>query len=112
MTILINWLLSAIVIFVTAYILPGVQLSGFVSAFVVAVVLGVINVLVKPVIILLTLPLTVVTLGLFAFVINALMILLASAVVPGFSVDSFWWALLFSIILSFINYFVAKSNHG
>ncbi len=110
MEMLISWFVSALTIFVTAYILPGVRIDGFLSALAVAVVLGVINLLIKPIILLLTLPITVVTLGLFTFVINALLILLASAIVPGFTVDTFWWALLFSIVLSLINSFIGKSN--
>ena len=104
--ILINWFISALVILVVAYILPGGSVSGFFVALVVALVLGLINALVKPVLIILTLPITVITLGLFVFVINALLIMLAAAVVPGFAVSGFLWALIFSFVLSLANGFV------
>jgi len=110
MGILINWFLSALAIFVAAYVLPGVDLESFVTALVVAVVLGVINAFIKPVILILTLPINILTLGLFTFVINALVILLVSAVVPGFKVDGFLWALIFSILLSVINIILLKAS--
>lgn len=106
MEILINWLISAFAIIVSAYILPGVHVSGFTAALVAAVVLGIINAVIKPIILILTLPLTVLTLGLFTLVINAFVILLASSIVPGFRVDGFWWALIFSIVLSIVNSFL------
>lgn len=106
MEILINWLISAFAIIISAYILPGVHVSGFTAALVTAVVLGIINAVIKPVIIILTLPITVITLGLFTLVINAFVILLASSIVPGFRVDGFWWALIFSIVLSLVNSFL------
>ncbi|MGE5298058.1 MAG: phage holin family protein, partial [Acidobacteriaceae bacterium] len=76
---------------------------NFFTALVVAVVLGIINISIKPLLLILTLPLTVITLGLFALVINALLILLAGKIVPGFEIASFWWAVLFSIVLAIIN---------
>lgn len=103
MKILINWVLSAMAIFTAAYVLPGVEVDDFVTALVVAVILGVINAIVKPVILILTLPINVITLGLFTFVINALLILLVGFIVPGFVVNGFLWALIFSILLSVIN---------
>ena len=106
MNIIINWFISALVILVVAYILPGVTVTGFVAALAVALVLGLINALVKPLLVVLTLPITVVTLGLFIFVINAALIMLAASIVPGFQVDGFLWALVFSLILSIANAFV------
>lgn len=103
MKILLNWIISAIAIAITAYILPGVAVSGFVTALVLAVVLGAINLLVRPVLLLLTLPINILTLGLFTLVVNALMVILAAKVVPNFSVDGFWWALLFGIVLSIVS---------
>ncbi|MFA5133773.1 MAG: phage holin family protein [Patescibacteria group bacterium] len=102
MNILINWLIVTLSTLVTAYILPGVTISGFTVALIVALLLGIINMFIKPIISLLTLPLNILTLGIFSFVINALFVLLVSAIVPGFNVRNFWWALLFSIILSVI----------
>lgn len=103
MNILINWLLSALALLVAGYILPGVHVDGFFIAMVVVIVLALVNAIIKPILFILTLPVTIVTLGLFTFVINALMILLVDAIVPGFSVQNFWWALLFSIVLSLVH---------
>ena len=108
MGMLINWLASAIIIIIAAYLLPGVHVASFWTALVVALVLGILNILVKPLIILLTLPITIVTLGLFLLVINALLVLLAGNIVPGFQVDGFWWAFLFSVLISVINMLTAR----
>jgi putative membrane protein len=104
MSYLIHWLLYAIAIIITAYLLPGVRLSGVGAALIAALVLGLINTFIKPVLMILTLPINILTLGLLTFVINALLILLTSAVVPGFVVTGFWWALIFSLVLSVVNY--------
>ncbi len=93
---------SAIAIVVTAYLLPGATVT-LLGAIVLAVVLGIINIFIKPLVKIITLPLTILTLGLFSLVINALFIILASNVVPGFSVAGFWTAFWFSIILSLVN---------
>lgn len=103
MEILINWVVSAMVIFSVAYLMPGVHVESFTSALVVALVLGIINAFVKPVLIILTLPITILTLGLFTLILNALLILLVSHIVPGFTVDGFLWALAFGIVLSIAN---------
>ncbi|MSQ24056.1 MAG: phage holin family protein [Chloroflexi bacterium] len=103
MRIVVDLLVNALAIFTTAYVLPGVYLDGFVPAVVVVIVIGIFNAVLKPVLIVLTLPITVLTLGLFLLVINALSVVLASAVVPGFTVDGFWWALLFSLVLTVVN---------
>ncbi len=100
----ISWLVSALAIGITAYLLPGVRLSGFLAALITAVVLGLFNAIIKPLLLLLTLPLNILTLGLFTLVINAVLIMLTSAVVPGFSVTGFWQALLFSLVLVLVNY--------
>ncbi len=113
LVLVLNWLTSAVAVFLSAYILPGVSLDGFTTALVLAVVLAAINIVLRPIIIILTLPLTVLTLGLFALVINALLIMLASFIVPGFVVSGFWWALAFSLILSVVNtVFYRMSYHG
>lgn len=101
-----HWFISALAIVVTGYLLPGVQISSFLAALVTAVVLGVINAILRPILIILTLPLNILTLGLFTLVINAIIILIASELVPGFKVSGFWWALIFSVILSIINGFL------
>jgi putative membrane protein len=96
-------LISAVVIVFLGWLLPGVVVASSWKAIVAAFVLAFINAIIRPILILLTLPVTVVTLGLFLFVINASMVLLASNWVDGFSVDGFWWALLFSFLLAIIN---------
>ena len=104
MNILISWLISALAILVTAYLLPGVALSGFVAALVLAVVLGILNAFIKPLLVILTLPINVLTLGLFTLVINAVLVMFAGSIVPGFSVNGFWTAFFFAIILSLVMY--------
>ena len=93
---------------ISAYLLPGVHVSNFWAAFFTAAVLGILNALIKPILIILTLPINILTLGLFTLVINALMILLASSIVKGFEVDGFWWAFLFAIILSVVNWLFSE----
>jgi putative membrane protein len=105
---LIKILVIAALSFILANVLGGVHVDSFWTAIIFALVLALLNVFAKPVFIILTLPVTLVTLGLFLFVINALIVLLASKIVDGFSIDSFWWALLFSFILSFIMSFIDK----
>jgi putative membrane protein len=104
MRFLLQWLVSGLAIIITAYLLPGVRVSGFFAALVTALILGLINAFIRPVLILLTLPLNILTLGLFTLVINALLIMLAAAIVPGFAVQGFWWALLFGLVLAVISY--------
>ncbi len=105
---LIRWLIHALAVVIAAYLLPGVSVSGFLAALLTALVLGLINAVLKPILILLTLPINILTLGLFTLVINAVLILLTSAIVPGFEVRSFWWALLFSLVLSLVNFVLAR----
>ncbi len=101
---LLKWLIMAASIVISAYLIPGVQVSGFLAALWVALFLGIVNVLIKPVLILITLPINILTLGLFTFVINAFLIILGSSIIKGFEVGGFWAAVLFSIVLSLINY--------
>jgi len=103
MNFFLKLLTSTLAILIVAYLLhPHVRVDNAVTAIVLAVVLALLNVFIKPVLILFTLPITIFTLGFFLLVINALMILLAANLVNGFYVDSFGWALLFSIILSIV----------
>lgn len=102
MNFLVKILITGLAAILTSYLLPGVSIENFLTAILLAIVLALLNVAVKPLLVILTIPITVVTLGLFLLVINALIILLAEAVVPGFDVDGFWWALLFSLILSLV----------
>ncbi|MDT0553106.1 phage holin family protein [Urechidicola vernalis] len=99
---LLRILLTALAVVVLAKVLPWVHVEGYTSAIWVAIALGLLRITVKPLLIFFTLPATIVTLGLFLFVINAVIILLADYFVSGFQVDGFWVALLFSILLSFL----------
>jgi putative membrane protein len=103
MNMIIRFLLNGLAVFLTAYLLPNVDVDGYGTALIVALVLSIANVIVKPILILFTIPITILTLGLFLLVINAIIILLADYLVDGFYVDGFWWALLFSLILSIFN---------
>lgn len=100
---IIRFLLNGLAVVLTAYLLPGVSVVDYWAALLVALVLSLANIIVKPVLIILTIPITVVTLGLFLLVINALIILMVDYLVDGFFVEGFWWALLFSLILSLFN---------
>ncbi|WP_055443727.1 phage holin family protein [Lacinutrix himadriensis] len=102
MNLIIRLLLNAIAVFVLANILSGVQVDGYQTAIIVAIVLSLLNLIVKPILVILTLPVTIVTLGLFLFVINAFIILLADNFIDGFAVRSFWTAMLFSVLLSIL----------
>ena len=102
MNFLSKLLLSAISVIIASYLLPGVKVESFGSALIVAAFLAILNVTLKPILIVLTIPITFITFGLFLLVINALMILLADQVIPGFRVEGFWWALGFSLILSIL----------
>jgi len=100
---LIRMLLTSVAVLITGYLLPGVHVESFWTAVILSLVLALFNVTLKPLLIVLTIPITVVTLGLFLLVINALIILMSDSLIPGFIVDGFWWALLFSLVLSLIN---------
>ncbi len=108
MKIILHWLVAAVAILIVSYILPGVSISSFWVALVVAVVLGIINAVIKPILIILTLPINILTLGLFTLVINGLLVLLVGYIVPGFVVAGFWWAVLFSVILALVNWALHK----
>ena len=109
LNILAQLVLGAISVLIVQYILPGVQVDGFWTALVVSALIALLNMTVKPLLILLTIPITVLTLGLFLLAINAILVLLAAELVPGFSISGFWWALLFSILLSIVNSFLGVS---
>ena len=113
MKLIVKVLLTAIAVVVIANFLPGVEIASYTSAIVVAVVLGLLRVTIKPLLILFTLPATIVTLGLFLLVINAIIILLADYFVSGFYVAGFWVAFLFSLLLSIFQsflYSIVKEN--
>lgn len=100
MNLLIRILLTAVLVLIISRVLPGVRVEDFMTSVIVAIVLGLLNLFVKPILIIFTLPVTIITLGLFLLVINALVILLCAELVSGFTVRSFWNALLFSVVLS------------
>ena len=102
MSILVKWLLSSIAVLLAAYLLPGVSVTSFGTALIVAAILALLNAVLRPVLVVLTIPITIVTLGLFLLVINALIILLTDSLISGFEVSNFWWALLFSFLLSIL----------
>lgn len=104
MSFIINLLVSALVVFGLANILPGVSIKGYVSAILVAIVIGLLNAVVRPILSFISIPVTILTLGLFSFVITAIIILLASAIMgDSFHVDGFWYALLFGVVLGIVN---------
>ncbi|MBP7057557.1 phage holin family protein [Candidatus Gracilibacteria bacterium] len=107
MGILLHLITATLAVAISAYLLPGVSIASPITALVAAVVLGILNALLRPLLLLLTLPVNILTLGLFTFVINAFVVMLASQIVPGFVVASFGWALLFSLILSVVSWFFA-----
>jgi putative membrane protein len=104
MRFLIQLIISTLAVLITAYLLPNVEIAGnsFVTALVVAAVLAFLNAVIRPIMIILTIPVTIISLGLFLLVINALIIIIADKIVDGFYVKNFWWALLFSLILSLV----------
>ena len=104
MSFIIILLVSALVVFGLANILPGVSIKGYVSAILVALVIGLLNAVVRPILSFISIPVTILTLGLFSFVITAIIILLASAIMgDSFHVDGFWYALLFGVVLGIVN---------
>ena len=102
--ILIRWLVLTAAIIVASYLLEGIQVKGFLSAFFAAAILGVLNAFFRPILIILTLPINILTLGLFTFIINALLLKMASGVISGFDVRGFWAAVFGSIIISVVSW--------
>lgn len=102
MKLILRLLLNALAVVILSYVLPGVGVDSMLTAIIVAVVLSLLNFLVKPILVILTLPITILTLGLFLLVINAIIILLAANLIDGFHVTNFWWAIIFSLLLSFL----------
>lgn len=102
---LVHWLVIALALLGIAYVVPGFRVSSLGVAIVAAAILGIINLIIRPILLVLALPINLLTLGLFTFVINALMLKLAAALVPGFTIVGFWPALLGAIVLAVINAF-------
>jgi putative membrane protein len=110
--ILAQIVVAGLAVIITAYILPGIAVADFLTAIVIAALLALLNLTIKPILVLLTIPITIFTLGLFLLVINAVIVLIAAEIVPGFIVDGFWWAVLFSLILSLITSLLGVSIKG
>ncbi|OZI33495.1 hypothetical protein CEK29_21860 [Bordetella genomosp. 5] len=108
MALILVWILNAVALLAVAYLLPGIAVASFGSALIAALVLGLLNMLVKPVLVLLTLPITIVTLGLFLLVLNALLFWFAGSVLRGFQVNGFWWAVAGAILYSLISGLLTK----
>lgn len=103
MSLILVWLLNAVALLAVAYLLPGITVASFGAALIAALVLGLLNMLVKPVLVFLTLPITIVTLGLFLIVLNALLFWFAGSILKGFQVAGFWWALAGAVLYSLIS---------
>ena len=108
MGLLLVWILNAVALLVVAYLLPGIKVASFGSALIAALVLGLLNALVKPVLVLLTLPITVVTLGLFLLVLNALLFWFAGSILKGFQVSGFWAAVIGALVYSLVAGLLAR----
>ena len=106
--IFIRWLILTCAIIVASYLLDGIRVSGFFSAFFAAAMLGILNAFFRPIAIILTLPINILSLGLFTFVINALMLKMASGVIPGFDVYGFWSAIFGSLLISLVSWLLSS----
>lgn len=104
MKFIVNLLINGFAVFVADYLLAGVTVDSFFTAIIVSVALGIVNIFIKPIVLLMTLPLNIITLGLFTFIVNGLMVLLVSSFITGFKVDNFGWAMLFSVVLWAVNF--------
>jgi putative membrane protein len=103
---IIHWLVIAGALWVTAYILPGVTVGSWQALAIAALVLGFINAILRPILVILTLPITILTLGLFYLLVNGFTFLIAAKIVPGFEVAGYWWAVLGALVVSLISWFV------
>jgi len=103
---LLIWFLSALAFIITAYLVPGIKIKGMPSALLAAAFMGLVNVLVRPVLLFLTFPITILTLGLFLLVVNALCLMLVGALTPGLVIRGFWWAVLGAVVLSLVSGFL------
>lgn len=105
---IIKFIVNGFAVYATAYLLSGVTVSSFKVALIVALVLAALNILVKPILLFLSLPVTILTLGLFTFFIDALMVVLVTKIVPGFNVDSFLTAVVFSVVMTILSFVLHK----
>ena len=107
MKLLLVWLFNAIALMAVAYVLPGITVASFVTALIAALVLGLVNAVIKPIVILLTLPATLLTLGLFIFVINGLLFWFVGSFIDGFVVSGFWWGVIGAIAYSIVSWLLS-----
>ncbi|MEK7500149.1 MAG: phage holin family protein [Patescibacteria group bacterium] len=112
MYILARWLVSALALMATAYLVPGISVSSFYAALIVALVVGFLNAIVRPILIILTLPITIVTFGLFVFVINGAMLMFASTFLKGFHVDSWVAAIIGAVVMAVISWTLNRFLHN
>jgi len=105
---LVRWLILTAAIIAASYLIEGIQVAGFFSAFFTAAILGILNAFFRPLLIILTLPINIMTLGLFTFVINALMLMMASGVISGFEVHGFWSAVFGSLVISIVSWILSS----
>jgi putative membrane protein len=110
--IFIRWIVLTAAIIIVSYLLDGIIISGFFSAFFAAAILGILNAFFRPVLFILTLPLNIMTLGLFTFVINAILLKMATGVVPGFEVHGFWTAIFGSLLISLVSWILTSFING
>ncbi|HLC99586.1 MAG TPA: phage holin family protein [Patescibacteria group bacterium] len=108
MRIFFLWIINALAVLLAAYIVPGIVVSGFYTALIVALVLGLVNLVIRPIVLLLTLPINILTLGLFTFVINGLLFWLVSTFIKGFEVRGFFAAILGSLVVSMVSWFAGR----
>lgn len=103
MALILRWIINALALLTLTYILPGITVSGFYAALIAALILGIINAILRPILILLTLPINILTLGLFTFIINGFLFWFVGTIVKGFEVQGFWTALIGALIMTLIN---------
>ena len=105
---LIRWIIQAFALGITALIVKGITIRGVSSLFIAALIIGILNAILRPIMLIMTLPLNIMTLGLFTFVINAIMLIIAGQVVPGFNVTGFWAGLVGAMILGLVSFFLNR----
>ncbi len=108
MGLMIRWLILTAAITIASYLIGGIEVKGFFSAFLAAAILGVLNVFFKPILLILTLPINILTLGLFTFIINAVILKMASGVISGFQVHGFWSAIFGALVISLVNWLLTS----
>ena len=110
--IFLRWLILTFAIIATSYLIDGIQVSGFLSAFFAAAILGILNAFFRPILLILTLPVNILSLGLFTFVINAIVLMMVSGVISGFEVSGFWSAVFGSLLISLVSWFLTSFIGG